>query len=141
MHVLQDIGRRSTNYQQCSTSCHHSYIRGDLKIYVYRAWGLSDKDILTGKESDPYVTVTAVRDSSLTRVTKRTSTKKNTHDPQWKETLTFGCGNWRFIEVGVKDEDRGGDDTLMPEQFYPICDTQRCSVQYVNNGKLYFDII
>ena len=38
------------------------------------AWGLPDKDGFPDGDSDPYVTVTAVRESSLTR------TSRNTHE-------------------------------------------------------------
>ena len=139
---LQNIARRSI--KECTTGCHHPYGRGNLDVNISRAWGLEDKDILTGKQSDPYVVVTAVKDSSLIEVIMQTSTKKNTHDPHWNEILSFGCGYWKFIEVSVEDRDDGKDDNLLPEKKFTICeeDAPVCFEEYVttNKGKLQFEI-
>ncbi len=100
------------------------------------------KDPFLGGESDPYVRVTAVKDSSLVRVTRETSTKKNEYDPYWNEPLWFGCGKWKHVDVSVWDKDSGGDDELMPVASYPICNSDACSITYMNgNSKLNFNII
>ena len=98
-YIYQDIARRSV--KECTTSCYEPHVRGNHEINVTRAWGLPKNDFLGGK-SNPYVVVTAVKDASLIEVTKKTSSKKNTCDPHWNETLSFGCRYWRFIEVSVE---------------------------------------
>lgn len=117
--IVQGIARRSVGH--CTEGCHHPHVRGNLDVNVSRAWGLARKDFLGGR-SDPYVIVTAVKDSSLIEFTMQTSSKKNTQDPRWNEVLSFGCGYWKFIKVIVKDRDNGKDDTLLSERSFTICE-------------------
>lgn len=86
--------------------------------------------------------VTAVKDASLERVTKQTSTKDNVYDTDWNESLYFGCGKWKHIEVSMWDRDSGSDDELMRIKLFPICNSGECSVTYMQDRtKLNFNII
>lgn len=111
--ILQDRFSRATT---CTTSCNIicSNTRGSLKVFVRNAWGLPNGN------PDPYITVTAVRETSLIRTSRNTHEVKNSKDPTWNKNIWFGCGRWKFIEVSVWDGDGGCDDNLMPARYYPI---------------------
>ena len=140
VYIFQRLARRAID-GACTTSCHSQGIDGQLKIKVKYARDLKDKDAV-GK-SDPYVRITAVRDSTLVRVTKKTSIKKGKLDVTWNQVLSFGCGKWKHIDVSVWDSDKiGADDLLMPIKTFPICNYGKCSITYTRGkSKLNFDLI
>ena len=138
---MQERDLRST---ACSTSCATgSGIFGTLRVHVLRATNLPDTDGLFSGDPDPFTTVTAIQGANLTSITRNTRRIGGTENPVWNEDLSFGCGQWRFIEVSVWDNDSGSEDELMPVRRFPVCNTEggRCSITYVNAGAtLFFDI-
>ena len=138
--IVQDRVVRDT---ACSTSCQNSGILGTLTVHVQNATNLPDTDGAFSGDPDPFTRVTAIRqDTSLTRITRDTRRIRGTENPVWNQALSFGCGQWRFIEVSVWDSDSGGDDELIPIKLFPICKGGRCSITYVSSHQatLKFDI-
>ena len=138
---MQRSVRWANDHDACTISCYSHGIDGRLKIRVRDAWDLEDTDSFLAGKSDPYVRITAVKYSTLVRVTRQTSTKKGKLDATWNEELNFGCGHWKHIDVSVWDSDSGADDLLMPIETYPICNYGECSITYMHGETtLNFDL-
>ena len=138
---FQERALRSTS-AACSISCTPgSGLLGTLTVHVIEARNLPDTDGLFSGDSDPFTRVRALQGAGVLSTTRETRTIGGTENPVWNQALHFGCGEWRFIDVSVWDSDSGGDDLLMPVRRFPICNSGRCSITYVNSGStLDFDI-
>ena len=137
-YYFQERVFRST---ACSTSCAGSGILSTLRVHVLRATNLPDTDGFFSGDPDPFTRVTAIQGLSLASKTQNTDTIGGNENPIWNQVLSFGCGQWRFIEVSVWDSDSGGDDQLIPVRRFPICNTGRCSITYSSSeATLFFDI-
>lgn len=83
---------------------------GDLEILVKNCTGLSDEDGIGGGKSDPYVYFTIEGCDA-----QQTSTKENTQEPEWNETITFEGiekPGTKVLRVRVYDDDTFGDDKV-----------------------------
>ena len=140
---MQALEVRHAQVQTCSTSCSCSgNLHGNLKVRVKFARNLPDTDGWLNRP-DPYVTVTGVKNvlSDLQSTILHTSQKKGC-DPSWHQDLNFGCGDWKFIQIGVQDADHGRDDIMMPAKLYPLSHSGVCSSVYRfgSNAQLHFEI-
>ena len=118
--------------EACTTSCSCTDIQGELSVHIEDAANLP---IVFGTSQDnpmPYVSVTAAKGFNLRRITRdsrmATVTQHNSSNLiRWNETLFFGCGRWKFIEVSMWDSYK---KSLMSPTYYRICNSNRCSQQY-----------
>ena len=94
-------------------------VTGTLKIYVRNGVGLPDRDGLHAGNSDPYVKVTAYRQSG-DPVTLNTDHDQGDESPEWYEWLNFGNDYWTHFTVNVYDRDVGGDDSLSGMSTYNL---------------------
>lgn len=85
--------------EECSVSCSCADIQGTLNVHSKDAANLP----IGTHETAPYVSVTAAKGSSLSRITKMseivTVTQDNIHNLVWNETLSFGCANGSLLTL------------------------------------------
>lgn len=92
-------------------------MRGRLRIYARYGSGLPDRDGWLAGDSDPYVKVTAYRQSGGSS-TLRTGHDQGDESPEWYQWLDFGVDSWIRFAVKVYDRDPGSDDSLSSTTTY-----------------------
>ena len=100
-----------------SDDCHGAK-RGNLKVKALYAVGLEDRDGLLNL-SDPYMRVGAVDDNGLLTIRTTSIIKGNLH-PTWFETMDFGQGTWKKIDIQILDSDSNDDDPLSGVVTFPV---------------------
>ena len=91
-------------------------ITGRLIIKVRNGVNLPDTDPWFNSP-DPYVEITAVHTSTITR---KTSVKFGTQSPTWNEQLNFGVNQWKYFQVSIWDKDTFGDEPMSTNKTYAL---------------------
>lgn len=107
-----DIRQANRRYQ-----CRAAGVAGHLRLYIRYGRNLQDRDGLFSGASDPFVRVTAV-DANGNSVTRMTSIKDGTLNPDFYQWLDFGGRAWQFFRIQVLDHDSGlnGDDDALSQR-------------------------
>ena len=123
--------------------CPISGITGRLRIKVRNGVNLLDTDPWLNSP-DPYVKITAVHTSMVTR---QTSEKSGTQNPTWNKLVDVGVNQWKYFWVRIWDEDSFltfGDDPMSISETYALTSTgSRKNVKHCTNpscsGYLWLD--
>ena len=130
-------------------NCPGSGVPGILKVYVKYGRGLPDCDGWFAGDSDPYVRVKAVDDSSRV-TTLQTQYIQGNENPNWYRWLDFGARrSWQYFEMSTWDSDWGSDDRLLNDQTFSVspgyhtnlqhCQDSSCSARVVFDYNLIHD--
>ena len=120
--------------------CQGVGITGRLRIKVRYAVNLPDTDPWLNAP-DPYVRITAVHTSTVTR---HTSVKSGTQNPTWNELIDLGVYQWKYFRVKIWDDDIIFDDAMsVSESFAPTAIGSKKNVKHCTNpscsGYLWLD--
>ena len=96
--------------------CRGFGITGRLRIKVRNGVKLPDTDPWLNSP-DPYVKITAVHTSTVTR---QTSVKSGTQNPKWNELIDFGFRQWKYFRVRIWDRDVNDDDPMSISETYAL---------------------
>ena len=111
-------------------NCPGSGVPGILKVYVKYGRGLPDEDGWFAGDSDPYVRVTAVDDSSRS-TTQNTQYIQGNENPNWYRWLDFGGRrSWQYFEMSTWDDDWGSDDRLLNSQTFSVSSGYHSNLQH-----------
>ena len=142
----QENGLSAKDIEQVNLlySCPKSGVNGSrLRIVVRNGVSLPDTDPLLNAP-DPYVRITAVHTSTVTR---HTSVKSGTQNPTWNELIDLGVYQWKYFRVQIWDDDNfptfGDDKMSVSESFALTATGSRKNVKHCTNpscsGYLWLD--
>ena len=140
---LNGLSARDIQQVNLLYKCPISGITGRLRIKVRNGVNLPDTDPWLNSP-DPYVKITGVHTSVVTR---QTSEKSGTQNPTWNELVDFGVNDWKYFRVRIWDEDSFltfGDDPMSTSETYALTSTgSRKNVKHCTNpscsGYLWLD--
>ena len=140
--IGQRIGLSAKDIEQVNLlySCPKTGTYGRLRIKVRCAVNLPDTDPWLNAP-DPYVRITAIHTSTVTR---HTSVKSGTQNPTWNELIDLGVYQWKYFRVQMWDDDNFFDDAMSVSETFALTATgSRKNVKHCTNpscsGYLWLD--